>query len=128
MSLRSPIGRARGLGAAHDGTGHWWAQRLTAIALIPLTFVLVAVIAAAQGLDRAGFAALMGEPVVAIGMLLLVIAGFHHLRLGVQVVIEDYVHHEGLKTAGLIALSLGAYGLAVAVAFAILKLAFLGAS
>ncbi len=126
MSLRTPLGRALGLGAAKEGVAHWWAQRLTAVALVPLTFLFVAVLFASIGADRAGIVALMGNPLVAITMLLFVIAGFYHMKLGMQVVIEDYIHHEGLKTVSLMALSLFSIGLGTACLFAVLKLAFGG--
>ncbi len=123
MSLRSPLGRVRGLGSARDGTAHWWAQRVTAVALVPLTVWFVAALAANTGADHAAFAAWMGNPPVAIAMLLLVLAGFHHAQLGLQVVIEDYVHAEWLKIASILAVKFAAVALGIAAAFAILKLA-----
>ncbi len=126
MSLRSPLGRVRGLGSAKEGTGHFWAERVTAIALIPLTFLFVVIIFAFIGADHARAVALMGNPLVAIVMLLFIGAGFYHMQLGVQVVIEDYIHHEALKTLSLLAVSLGTVTLGVASVFAILKLAFGG--
>ncbi len=126
MSLRSPLGRVRGLGSAKEGTGHFWAQRVTAIALIPLTFLFVVIIFAFIGADHARAVALMGNPLVAVVMLLFIGAGFYHMQLGMQVVIEDYIHHEAVKTLSLLAVSLGTVTLGVASAFAILKLAFGG--
>ena len=126
MSLRSPLGRVRGLGSAKEGTSHFWAQRVTAIALIPLTFLFVVIIFAFIGADHARAVALMGNPLVAVVMLLFIGAGFYHMQLGVQVVIEDYIHHEALKTLSLLAVSLGAVTLGVASTFAILKLALAG--
>jgi len=126
MSLRNPLGRARGLGAAKDGTEHWWAQRLTAIALVPLSLAFVALLIAFQGLDQAGIIALMGNPLVAIIMIMFVVAGFYHMQIGVKIVIEDYVHHLGMKTTLLIILTLGTIALGAVALFAILKLAFTG--
>ena len=126
MSLRTPLGRALGLGAAKEGVAHWWGQRLTAVALVPLTFLFVVVLFASIGADRAGIAALMGNPLVALTMLLFVVAGFYHMKLGMQVVIEDYIHHEGLKTVSLMVLSLFSFGLGTACVFAVLKLALGG--
>ncbi len=126
MSLRSPLGRVRGLGSAKEGTGHFWAQRVTAIALIPLTFLFVVIIFAFIGADHARAVALMGNPLVAVVMLLFIGAGFYHMQLGMQVVIEDYIHHEAMKTLSLLAVALGSVTLGVASAFAILKLAFGG--
>ncbi len=126
MSLRTPLGRVRGLGSAKEGTGHFWAQRVTAIALIPLTFLFVVIIFAFIGADHARAVGLMGNPLRAVTMLLFIGAGFYHMQLGMQVVIEDYIHHEALKTLSLLCVSLGAVTLGVASAFAIHKLAFGG--
>ena len=101
MSLESPLGRVRGLGTAKEGTGHFWHQRLTAIALIPLTFLFVVIVFAFIGADHADAVVLMGNPLVATVMLLFLIAGFYHMKLGMQVVIEDYISHEGVKIAAL---------------------------
>ena len=124
MSLKSPLGQVRGLGSAKSGTEHWWAQRVTAVALVPLTLWFVYAIASNAGADHAMMTAWLAHPVNAILMLLLVAATFHHLHLGVQVVIEDYVHNEGMKIAGLLAVKLASVALAVAAAFAALKVAF----
>ena len=128
MSLRTPLGRVRGLGSAKGGTEHWWAQRLTAVALVPLTFLFVALVFAfvALGDDHARAAALMGNPLVAIVMLLFIVAGFYHMKLGMQVVIEDYIHHEGIKTASVLLVLLGSFALGTACVLAVLKLAFRG--
>jgi succinate dehydrogenase / fumarate reductase membrane anchor subunit len=126
MSLRSPLGRARGLGSAKEGTGHFWAQRVTAVALIPLTFMFVVIIFNFIGADHAHAVALMGNPLVAVVVLMFIIASFYHSQLGLQVVIEDYIQHEGLKTASVLATSLGTMGLGIASVFAVLKLSFGG--
>ncbi|WP_420345593.1 succinate dehydrogenase, hydrophobic membrane anchor protein [Pelagibius sp.] len=102
MSLRSPLGRVRGLGSAKDGTGHWWAQRLSAIALIPLTLWFCASVISLSGADYGAVAAWAGSPVVAGLLILLIAATFYHAYLGLQVVIEDYVHRELVKIAGLL--------------------------
>ncbi len=98
-NLRSPLGRVRGLGSAKDGTGHWWAQRLTALALIPLTVWFVGAVISLIGAEQAAVAAWIGSPVVAGLLILLIVATFYHTALGLQVVIEDYVHTEGAKIA-----------------------------
>ncbi len=98
-NLRSPLGRVRGLGSAKDGTGHWWAQRLTALALIPLTVWFVGAVISLIGAEQAAVAAWIGSPVVAGLLILLIVVTFYHTALGLQVVIEDYVHTEGAKIA-----------------------------
>ena len=103
-SLRTPLGRARGLGSAKDGTHHWWAQRVTALALIPLMIWLVFNIVAHVGAPQLAVAQWMGHPINAALLAALVVALFHHAQLGLQVVIEDYVHCEALKVAGLLAM------------------------
>lgn len=102
MSLRSPLGRVRGLGSAKDGTNHWWAQRVTAVALVPLTLWFCAAVISLSGADRAAVAEWAGSPVVAGLLILLIGATFYHAYLGLQVVIEDYVHSEALKVSGLL--------------------------
>ncbi len=102
MSLRSPLGRVRGLGSAKDGTGHWWAQRVTALALVPLTLWFCAAVAGLAGADYLAFRGWVGQPVNAGLLILLVVAVFYHAVLGLQVVIEDYIHGEGMKLAVLL--------------------------
>src|SRR5271166_6333919 len=105
-SLRSPLGRVVGLGSAKEGVEHWWMQRLTAVALIPLALWFVISLIAHLGGDLGSAVAWIGAPVPAILMILLLGATFYHAALGVQVVIEDYVHEEWLKLASLVALRL----------------------
>jgi succinate dehydrogenase / fumarate reductase membrane anchor subunit len=121
VSTRSPLAKARGLGAARSGVGHWTHQRLTAISnlLLVLWFVFSAL--ALAGADYLEVRAWLASPVSASLMILLVISTFYHARLGVQVVIEDYVHHEGAKLAALAALTLVVVALAVACIVAVLK-------
>lgn len=114
-SLRSPLGRARGLGSAKDGTHHWWAQRVTAVALVPLALWLVIGVLRLVGAPHIEVARWMGHPVNAALLAALVVAIFHHAQLGLQVVIEDYVHAEGAKVA-LLLLVKGACWLLAAVA------------
>ncbi|MFO0986666.1 MAG: succinate dehydrogenase, hydrophobic membrane anchor protein [Alphaproteobacteria bacterium] len=112
MQFRSPLGKARGLGSAKDGTHHWWMQRLTALALIPLAIWFVANVVSLSGQDHAAFAAWVKNPVSATLLVVLVAATFHHAQLGLQVVIEDYVHHEGLKLGAIVAVKFAAVVLA----------------
>ena len=126
MSLRSPLGRVRGLGSAKSGTEHFWVQRVTAVALIPLTLWFVYSVIALAGADFATATAWLQSPTTAVLLLLLIAATFHHMQLGLQVVIEDYVHGEGVKIASLVIMKGASLLLAVAAAFAVLKVAFGG--
>ena len=101
--LRSPLGRARGLGSARAGAAHWWAQRLTAIALVPLTLWFIFAVIGLHGADRNAMVMWLASPVPLVLMLALIGATFHHLQLGLQVVIEDYVHQDGIKLAAVLA-------------------------
>ena len=122
-SMRSPIGRVRGLGSAKSGLHHWWMQRVTALALIPLTLWFVASVISLARAGHAETEAWLGSPVVAVLMISLIIATFYHAALGLQVVIEDYIHHEGVKLALLLGVKLVAFLLAITALFAVLKLA-----
>jgi succinate dehydrogenase / fumarate reductase, membrane anchor subunit len=122
-SLRSPLGVARGLGSAKDGTAHWWAHRLTAIALVPLTIWFVASLAALAGAPYHDFRAWVGQPLVAVFLLVLLGTGFYHLKLGLQVVIEDYIHGEGAKLGATIAVNFATVLVAIACIFSVLKIA-----
>ena len=92
MSLRTPLGQARGLGTAKDGVTHWWAQRLTSLALIPLVLWFVFSVALMTGADHAQFIEWVQSPIVAGLLILLISVGLLHSQQGLQVVIEDYVH------------------------------------
>lgn len=116
MRYRTPVKRARGLGSAKDGVGHWWMQRLTALALIPLGLWFAASVIGLLGADYLVALAWLGQPYNTVLMALLLVAAFHHSWLGVQVVVEDYVHAEGVKIFTLVTLQflhvlLGAYAL-----------------
>lgn len=101
--MRSSLGRARGLGSAHVGSRHWWAQRLTALALVPLTLWFIFAVIHLTGASHQEVIDWMSSPLTLGLMLALIVATFHHLQLGVQVVIEDYVHDERYKTAAVLA-------------------------
>lgn len=121
MQLRTPIAHIRGLGSAKEGVGHWKMQRLTALAnVILVTWFLISAMSLA-GASYEETRAWLGSPVSASLMLLLTASAFYHAKLGLQVVIEDYVHQEGTKLALLAALTLGTIGLGVMCAVAILK-------
>ena len=125
-TLRSPLGRAIGLGSAKDGVEHWWIQRLTAVALVPLSLWFVSSVIALAGADHESMREWLSGPLAAILMLLVIGTTFYHAALGLQVVIEDYVHHEGAKFAALVLNKLICFALAVAGIFAVLKIAFGG--
>ena len=124
--MRSPLGRARGLGSAREGVEHWWMQRVTAVALIPLTLWFAASLIALTGSDYNAVIAWLKAPFVAILMVLLLIALFHHTALGLQVVVEDYVHSDRAKIPTVVAIRLACFALAVTGIFATVRIAFDG--
>jgi succinate dehydrogenase / fumarate reductase membrane anchor subunit len=124
--LRSPLGRAIGLGSAKEGVEHWWAQRVSAVALLVLGLWFVASLAALAGADRATVVAWLHGPLAAILTILTLAAVFYHSALGLQVVIEDYVQAEGVKLGAIVLVRLSCLALAVAGIFAVLRIAFGG--
>ncbi len=124
--FRTTLGRVRGLGSAKEGVGHWWAQRVTAVALVPLALWFVIGVIGHAGADYATMVAWVHQPVTAALLVLLVGATFYHAALGLQVVIEDYVHHEGAKVAAIIGIKGLAYLLGAIGIVSVLKLAFGG--
>jgi len=126
MSLRTPLARAKGLGSAKEGVSHWWSQRVTAIALVPLCLWLVVSVIGLVGADHAAVVAWLQSPVQTALLVLLLIAMFYHAKLGLQVVIEDYVHAEGTKTATLIAMNFVVVFLAATAVMSVLRIAFGG--
>lgn len=126
MDYRTPRARVSGLGSARSGTHHWWQMRVSSIMLIPLTILFVIPFAQALGLPYEEARAVYASPWNAVVAVLFIAVTFHHLMQGVQVVIEDYVHHTGAKTALLLAnLILCAFFGLIGV-FAVLKIAFAG--
>ncbi|WP_395712099.1 succinate dehydrogenase, hydrophobic membrane anchor protein [Reyranella sp.] len=101
---RTPLARARGLGSARDGLHHWWVQRLTAVALIPLVAWFAVSLVMLSGADHMAVRAWIGSPVVMVLLILTIVIGLHHGQLGMQVVVEDYVHGDGWKLALIVAI------------------------
>jgi succinate dehydrogenase / fumarate reductase, membrane anchor subunit len=123
-TLRSPLGRARGLGAARAGSGHWWAQNLTSIALVPLSLWFVCGMIRMIGASRQDVVTWLSSPLPMVLMLALIVATFHHLQLGVQVVIEDYVPGPGARLASLLVLKGACVLVALLCIVSVLRLAF----
>ena len=121
--MRSPLGRAIGLGSAKEGVEHWWLQRITAVALVPLSLWFVIAIIRLVGADSDSVRDWVGNPLPATMLVLLLIATFYHAALGLQVVIEDYIHAELTKLALVVIVRLGCFALAVAGMFAVLSMA-----
>ena len=124
--LRTPLARARGLGSAREGVHHWWAQRLTAIALIPLVVWFAISLVMMSGADYGAVRAWIGSPVVMVLLILTIAVGLHHAQLGIQVVIEDYVHSDGWKLALIVAVRFLAVFFGLAAIVAILSIGFGG--
>ena len=120
--LRSPLGRAIGLGSAKEGVQHWWAQRVSALALVPLSLWFVAAIVELAGADRTAFVNWVGNPLRAGFLVLLLLATFYHGALGLQVVIEDYIENEAQRLALIVVMRAAAFLLAVLGIVAVLQL------
>jgi succinate dehydrogenase / fumarate reductase membrane anchor subunit len=123
-SLKTPLGRVRGLGSAKSGTHHFWLQRLTGVAMVPLTIVFVLTVIYLARASQATAIATLGSPLIAILFYLFIIAGVIHMRAGMQVIIEDYVQEPALKIAAVMANTFFALFIGAACIFALLKLNF----
>jgi succinate dehydrogenase / fumarate reductase membrane anchor subunit len=126
MSLRSPISRVTGLGTAKDGAGHWWSQRVTSVALLLLGMGFVTSLLRMPDFSYGFVTAWIAMPLNAVLLLLLIGTLVYHSQLGVQVVVEDYVHHHGLKIATMLLLTFAHVTVAALAIFAVLRLAFGG--
>jgi succinate dehydrogenase / fumarate reductase, membrane anchor subunit len=123
LSLVSPLSRVLGLGSARGGAEHWWMQRVTAVALVPLGIWFVLALVLLPDYSYATLRTWVSQPVTAVLLILTVISVVYHSKLGVQVVVEDYVHVKAVKVAGLMLSTLLHIAVAVAAAFAILRIA-----
>jgi succinate dehydrogenase / fumarate reductase membrane anchor subunit len=121
--LRSPLGRVRGMGSAKSGAHHWWMQRVTSIALLPLTIWFILSLATGAGMTHGEVLLWIGSPLNAVLLLALIGLTFHHTASGLQVVIEDYTKHEGLKIGAILAVKGLCWLLGIAAALAVLRIA-----
>jgi succinate dehydrogenase / fumarate reductase membrane anchor subunit len=121
-SMRTPLGRVRNLGASHSGTSDFWRQRVTAVALVLLILPVIVVVMMLLGRNQAGAAQILGSAPVAIILLLFIVASVWHMKIGMQVVIEDYVQSEMLKLAAVMANNFFSVAVALASIYAIFKL------
>lgn len=124
--FRTPLARVRGLGSAKSGTEHFFLQRMTAVSNIVLAIAFIAIVLGLTGADHATMVRTVSHPLVALLLLLFVVSALIHMRLGMQIIIEDYVHEKGLKIAALVANTFFAVGMGAALAFALLKMAIGG--
>ncbi len=126
MKLRTPISLARGLGSAKEGVSHWWMQRMTAVALVPLALWFVASLLFAAHADYDAMVKWVGQPVNTVLLVLFLFTAFYHAMLGLQVVIEDYVHGEGAKIVSLLVMKFLLVLLGALSIIAVLRIAFGG--
>jgi succinate dehydrogenase / fumarate reductase, membrane anchor subunit len=122
--MSTPLGRVRGLGTARSGTQHFWRQRLTAVANVPLTIAFILIVMSLLGRNHAAVVQILGSPLIAVIMLLFILSVTTHMRIGMQVIIEDYVHDESTKLILVMANTFFTVAVALASAFAILMLSF----
>lgn len=120
--MKTPLANARGLGSAKSGLAHWWHQRLTAMAMVGLVSWMIYIVISLSGADYTGAIALLSAPVNAAILVLFIIVGFWHAVLGLQVVIEDYISHEGIRFAAIIAIKMIFVLLAVFTLICVLKI------
>lgn len=128
MGNGTGIGRVRGLGSAKHGSGHWLRQRYTAVGNLLLVLWMLFSLVALPGLDYDSVTTWISNPMVAVPLMLMLVSIFLHLRLGMQVMLEDYIHDDGLKFLSMLLLNFYALGGAAAGVFAIAKIAFTGAA
>jgi len=122
--IRTPLAKVRGSGTAKSGTEHFWRQRLTSVANIPLTIAVVVILIMLLGRNQAAAAQILGSPLVTIIMLLFIASTIAHMKIGMQVIIEDYVHDHSTKLTLLMANTFFCAAVGLAAAYGILKLSF----
>jgi len=121
-SMRTPLGRVRNHGSSHSGTRDHWRQRMTAVAMLLLLIPMIVIVMSLLSSNQAGAVQILGSPVVAVIMLLFIVASVVHMRIGMQIVIEDYVHDEKAKLLSIMANNFFSAAVALASAYAIFKL------
>jgi succinate dehydrogenase / fumarate reductase membrane anchor subunit len=122
--MRTPLGRVRGLGSAREGTGHFWRQRLTAVANVPLILFFVGLVVSLNGASHAEVRETLANPFVALLVILILGSALYHMKLGMQSIIEDYIHGEGLKIALVMLNIFFPFVIGAVSLFALLKIAF----
>jgi succinate dehydrogenase / fumarate reductase membrane anchor subunit len=124
--MKTPLAKVRGLGSAKDGTHHWWMQRVTAVANLPLVIFMVVSFVGNAGKDHAAWTAWLAQPLVSVLVILFVANFCYHMRLGLQVIVEDYVHDHGAKIATMLAITFATVLVAALCIFSVLRIAFGG--
>jgi succinate dehydrogenase / fumarate reductase membrane anchor subunit len=122
--MRTPLSKVRGLGAAHSGTGHFWLQRLTAVANVPLVIAFLVIVISLVGRGHAAVVGRLANPLIAVIILAALISILIHMRIGMQVIIEDYVHSEGRRVLAVMANTFFTFAVGLVAIYALLKINF----
>jgi succinate dehydrogenase / fumarate reductase membrane anchor subunit len=124
--MRTPLARVRGLGSAHEGTGHFWRQRVSGVALVPLSLFVIGWVLSLKGASYAEVRASLAQPLVTLAVALFLVVSLDHMRIGMKEVVEDYVHGEGGRLTLLVLNTFFTVAIGVVSLFALAKLAFGG--